>query len=131
MNLIERKKCTINKKVKLNKVLEKLWFNTKDNTYKYYCENVLINKKTWKLKNIKSYSWDKKTDMSTLKDYQKIAIINCLDYWIYKTEKLLKLKDLQKTYWINEIEDEIFKSLDDIISRLDNPLNHYYFFDEQ
>jgi hypothetical protein len=78
----------------------------------------------------KDYQWDRKIDISKLKDYQKVNIINYCDFTIFKEWDKYRLEDSQK--WnLGNIEDEKFDNLDKIIERLDVYINDYYFRDTE
>lgn len=91
-------------------------------------ENLELSNESNEIKTRENYDWDKKKDMSKLKDFQKVNIINSLDFKVYKDNWEYKLEDIQR--WnIGNIEDGRFISLDDIIERLDTYIYDYYLRD--
>ena len=71
-----------------------------------------------RFKKIHNYFNGKPETQPELSTTDLLYIINSVDFKVYKDDEgLLRLKDLQE-YPINNIEEEVFLSIDDIANRL-------------
>jgi hypothetical protein len=69
--------------------------------------------------------WDRKTDISTLKDYQKVNIINYCGFRLIRFANKYSLEDSQKRKYAN-IENDKFNILDNVIKSLETYIHEQY-----
>jgi len=72
-----------------------------------------------------NYMWDRKTDISTLKDYQKVNIINYCGFRLIRFANKYSLEDSQKRKYAN-IENDKFNILDNVIKSLETYIHEQY-----
>lgn len=113
-----------------------LWKAIRYHKYKWWRDHPFTNagqyleknNDDWKIVTLKNYTWDEKTDISTLQDWQKINIINQCDFDVVEIKWIYKLIDFQKGN-INNIEDDRFNNIDEIVDRLETYIYDYFFKD--
>ena len=103
--------------------IHKWWW---DHPFTKIWEHLEKNNDDWTIVVLKDYTWNEKIDMFTLKDWQKINIIKQCDFDVKEINWIYQLVDFQK--WnINNIEEDRFNNIDEIIERLDTYIYDKFF----